>query len=350
MGLEWSFSTDRRMRRCQRQIFFGNIAPWHNAKDPLRRESFLLSQLKSMDSWRGSLVHEAIRSFVVPSLQAGRAVAWDRVVDEARRLGARQFDFSEKRRYREAGMSKSKAKEEYCALFAHEFGPAPTQTELAGTLDSVDHSIRNLAGLKTFLGHIGGRNFYRPETAVSAEYNGVRIQGVIDLVFGGRFGRYGVVDWKDYSASSTTEARLQMSLYAWLLCKAGAWPVSSPENVELWEVNLGLPAVLQYRIDQAAFDELEDFMYRSTENLRALCGEGIYASNDLANYDYTKNPNSCRFCPYQNVCREPEPWTVTASTSTKSKTRQLISSDTSLFRLSDLTGTVPATPIESTRG
>ena len=67
MALDWSFSTDRRMRRCQRQVFFGNIASWHNAKDPLRRESFLLSQLKSMDAWRGSLVHEAIRSFVVPS-------------------------------------------------------------------------------------------------------------------------------------------------------------------------------------------------------------------------------------------------------------------------------------------
>jgi hypothetical protein len=81
-----------------------------------------------------------------------------------------------------------------------------------------------------------------------------------------------VVDWKDYSASSTTEARLQMSLYAWLMCKAPAWRVSLPENIELWEVNLGLPAAHQYKIDQAAFDELEDFMYRSTENLRTLCG------------------------------------------------------------------------------
>lgn len=348
MSLEWSFSTDRRMRRCQRQVFFGNIAPWHNAKDPLRRESFLLSQLKSIDAWRGSLVHEAICSFVVPSWQARQAVPWDRVVEEARKLGARQFEFSEKRRYREIGMSKSKAKEEYCALFRHDFGAAPTPAELATTLDSVERSIRNLAGLEMFLRHVGGRNFYRPETAVSAEYSGVRIQGVIDLVFGGSYGHYGVVDWKDYSASSTTEARLQMSLYAWLMCKAASWPVSAPENLELWEVNLGLPAVQQYRIDQTAFDELEDFIYRSTESLRALCGEGVYAPSDLANYDYTENPNSCRFCPYQNVCREPEPWIVIASTSTKSKTRRPTNSDISLFRLSDLTGTVQAVPIGST--
>lgn len=89
MSLEWSFSTDRRIRRCQRQFFFGSVAAWHNAKDPLRRESFLLSQVKSMDAWRGNLVHEAIRSFVMPPLQARQAVPWERVIQEARNLGAR---------------------------------------------------------------------------------------------------------------------------------------------------------------------------------------------------------------------------------------------------------------------
>jgi hypothetical protein len=49
MGLEWSFSTDRRMRRCQRQLFLATVAVWHNAKDPLRRESFLLSQVKTSE-------------------------------------------------------------------------------------------------------------------------------------------------------------------------------------------------------------------------------------------------------------------------------------------------------------
>lgn len=338
------------MRRCQRQVFFANIAAWHNGKDPLRRESFVLSQLKSMEAWRGSLVHESIRLFVVPSWQERQTIAWDRVVEEARKLGNRQFAFSEQRRYREVGLSKSKAKEEYCALFAHEFGPAPTESELAATLAAVESSIRKLATLENFLRHVGGRNFYRPEAAVSAEYNGIRIQGVIDLVFGGAYGHYGVVDWKDYAASSTTDARLQMCLYAWLICKAGAWRVTAAQNVELWEVNLGLPDAQQYKLDQSNFDELEDFMYRSTEALKALCGEGAYSAGDLENYEYTQNPNSCRYCAYQNVCREPEPWIVTASTFTKSKTRRPTNSDISLFKLSDLIETVPATPTTLTTG
>ena len=343
MGLEWSFSTDRRMRRCQRQLFFANLAAWHNAKDPLRRESFLLSQVKTTDAWRGNLVHRAIEAYVVPALQARQKVQWDQVIEAARCLGSRQFEFSARRRFREKEMKKSKAGDEYCALFEHEFGPPPTAEKLNKTLDSVEHSLRNLAKLEDFLRHVSGRSFYRAETNISADYNGVRIQGVIDLVFSGAYGHYGIVDWKDYSASSTTEARLQMSLYAWLMCQAPAWRVSQPENIELWEVNLGLPLAQQYTVDQAAFDELEDFMYRSTENLRRLCSDGTYRATDLENYEYTENPNSCRFCPYQNVCREPEPWIVTGSTSTKSKSQRIIDSATSLFKLSDLIGNTPAT-------
>jgi CRISPR/Cas system-associated exonuclease Cas4 (RecB family) len=350
MALEWAFSTHGRMRRCQRQLFFGSIAAWHNAKDPLRRESFLLSQVKSMDAWRGNLVHQAIQSFVVPRWQSRQAVPWDSVIQGTRDLGARQFAFSEKRRYREVGMSKSKAGDEYCALFGHEFGIAPPEKELEETLNSVERSLRNLAGMEKFLAHVVGRNFYRSETAVSAEYNGVRIQGVIDLVFSGAYGHYGVVDWKDYSASSTTEARLQMSLYAWLLCKAPTWRVSQPENIELWEINLGLPSAQPYHLDQSDFDELEDFLYRSTEALRALSGDGVYRAGDLENYEYTENPNSCRFCPYQNVCREPESWTVTGSTSTKSKTRANTSSATSLFGSLDSTEPAPAIPTLSIVG
>lgn len=350
MALDWAFSTHGRMRRCQRQLFFGSIAAWHNAKDPLRRESFVLSQVKSMDAWRGNLVHQAIQSFVVPCWQSNQLIPWDGVVQDARELGARQFAFSEKRRYREAGMSKSKGGDEYCALFGHEFGIPPSEKDLEETLNSVERSLRNLAGMEKFMAHVAGRNFYRSEAAVSAEYNGVRIQGVIDLVFSGAYGHYGVVDWKDYSASSTTEARLQMSLYAWLLCKAPTWRVSEPGNIELWEVNLGLPAAQPYHLDQSAFDELEDFLYRSTEALRALCGDGVYRASDLENYEYTENPNSCRFCPYQNVCREPEPWTVTGSTSTKSKTRANTSSVTSLFGSLDSTEPAPAIPILSIVG
>ena len=321
MGLDWSFSTDRRMRRCPRQLFFADLAAWHNARDPLRRESFLLSQLKSLEAWRGTIVHQAIQTLVVPCWQNGCPVPWEEVISGARNLAERQFSFSSQRRYREPGMSKKKAQGDYAALFSHEFQVPVSEGQYVATVDSVESALRNLSKLNDFLRHVEGRNYYRPEVALSAEYNDVRIKGQIDLLFGRSYGQYGVVDWKDYETASGSDARLQMSLYAWLLCRNQSWPVSDPKNIELWEIKLGQALAIRHTIDKTSFDELEDFMYRSTEDLRALCGDGSYEPQALENLPHTENPNSCRFCPYRNICREPEPWITIASTCTKSKSR-----------------------------
>lgn len=319
MTLDWSFSTDRRMRRCQRQLFFADLAAWHNARDPLRRESFLLSQLKSMEAWRGLIVHQAIQTLVVPCWQNGHTVPWDDVICGARSLAERQFRFSSQRRNREPGMSKKKAQGDYAALFSHEFDIPIPEGQYVATVDSVESALRNLSKMNDFLRHVEGRNYYRPEVALSALYNDVRIKGQIDLLFGRSYGQYSVVDWKDYETASGSDARRQMSLYAWLLCRNQSWPVSDPKNIELWEIKLAEAGAICHTIDKTSFDELEDFMYRSTEELRALCGDGAYKPHDLENFSHTENPNSCRFCSYRNICREPEPWITIAPTFTKSK-------------------------------
>ncbi len=260
MTLDWSFSTDRRMRRCARQLFFADLAAWHNARDPLRRESFLLSQLKSMEAWRGLIVHQAIQTLVVPYWQNGHPVAWDDVIWKARSLAERQFGFSAQRRYREAGMSKKKAQGDYAALFSHEFDVPIPESHYVATVDSVETALRNLSKMAEFLRHVEGRNYYRPEVALSAEYNSVRIKGQIDLLFGRSYGQYSVVDWKDYETASGSDARLQMSLYAWLLCRNQSWPVSDVKKIELWEIKLGEAGAIRHTIDKTALDELEDFI------------------------------------------------------------------------------------------
>ena len=53
MSIKWSFSADRCFRRCERQFFFRDIAAWHNARDPMRREAFVLKQLKTLELWHG---------------------------------------------------------------------------------------------------------------------------------------------------------------------------------------------------------------------------------------------------------------------------------------------------------
>src|SRR5215469_14313730 len=61
MSFRWSFSTDKLFRRCQRQFFFREIAAHHSQKEPWRREAFVLKQLKTLELWRGSVIHEGIQ-------------------------------------------------------------------------------------------------------------------------------------------------------------------------------------------------------------------------------------------------------------------------------------------------
>lgn len=49
MSFQWSISTDRLFRRCQRQFFFREIAANHASKD-WRREAFILKQLKTLEA------------------------------------------------------------------------------------------------------------------------------------------------------------------------------------------------------------------------------------------------------------------------------------------------------------
>src|SRR5262245_56043373 len=113
--VKWSFSADRCARRCQRQFFLQYKAAWHNARDPIRREAFLLKQVKTAELWHGSLVHRLIELHVVPALERDDTVDWDGLTQKAVEMATRQFQFSANRRYREPGMTKSSVGDDYCA-------------------------------------------------------------------------------------------------------------------------------------------------------------------------------------------------------------------------------------------
>jgi hypothetical protein len=102
-SFKWSFSADRCLRRCQRQFFLQHVAAWHNTRDPVRREAFLLKEVKTLELWQGSLVHRGIELYVVPQLQQNTRVDWKQVMQQTIAMAGRQFVFSAAQRYREAG-------------------------------------------------------------------------------------------------------------------------------------------------------------------------------------------------------------------------------------------------------
>src|SRR5205823_1418673 len=68
-AMRWSFSAARAFRQCQRSWFFKTCAANARAKDPKRREAYILSKLQNVSGWRGKLVDRIISQELVEALR-----------------------------------------------------------------------------------------------------------------------------------------------------------------------------------------------------------------------------------------------------------------------------------------
>ena len=73
MPVQWSNSVDWNLKICKRKFWFQYIfanprAAWGSQQ----REAYILSNARSLEAWRGSLVHHVIEKFVVPDLKRGK--------------------------------------------------------------------------------------------------------------------------------------------------------------------------------------------------------------------------------------------------------------------------------------
>lgn len=303
--MRWSFSASRSFNRCPRQFYYGQIAAYHAAKkDPLRREAFLLKQRKSLPLWRGNLVHGAIENLVVPAWRDRQSPDWDAIVESMYETAARQLDFSAGGRYRESGMTKTKAGDAYCALVGHGTDETLQESAIDAALEEAEHALRNLAAMSDLHDQIAAAP--RPlfaEVRVPVSYDGMSISAQIDLLYFRQFAHPTIIEWKTYEGT-VGNSELQGALYAWALQNNAKWRVESPEAVEILEVQLLKSAVIPHQVSSDSLIALEDTIYRSVCDIRAVAGDGKYANVDIADFPITQNPRNCQYCQFQSLCSD----------------------------------------------
>ncbi len=304
MSIKWSFSTERCFRKCQRLYFFREIAASPKAKDPLRHEAYIRKQLKTVEQWRGLVVHRGIELFVVPSLKERGAVDWGKAVDGTTSLAKRQLVFSAARRYRDPGMTKTAAGDDYAALLADDMGEGMPAGDAEDATDIIRQSILWLSEMRDFWDRVPRRGQLWAELPIHVTYDGARIKVQLDLLFFQADGRPSIVDWKVYDGVSGSDGLLQTSLYAWALCRSGKWRVTNIADCELVEAQLLRGEVLCYHPTVEQSKELEDRIYRSLCEMRPLHAETKFNIRNIDEYDFAQNPNSCAYCVYRSMCRE----------------------------------------------
>jgi hypothetical protein len=158
-------------------------AAWHSTREQVRKEAFLLKQVKTLELWQGTLVHRAIELHVVPALQTNQEVNWAFVVDAAASMARRQMDFSATRRYREAGMTKTAAGDDYCALAGHELEVGVSSEDFERTVETVRTALTNLSTMDSLWQEVRGRGKYWAELEVRVDYDIAHVEAYIDLMF-----------------------------------------------------------------------------------------------------------------------------------------------------------------------
>ena len=301
MSFQWSFSTDKLFRRCQRQFFFRQIAAHATASEDWRREAFILRQVKTLDLWRGTIIHEGIENFLIPALRSGGALPWDEIIARTLQRAHAQFSFSEQRRYREPGVVKGKCPD-FCALAPHEAGEAVPSEDFEKVCVAIRTAFEQLSSLTKLWERFDERHYWEVELPLCVKLHDVSIKVQIDVLLERSPHQLTIIDWKSYDVGGDTDARLQTALYAWVVWRSRRHPIRRPEDIELLECQVQNGTLIEHECSREVFDELEDYIYRSVQRIFSLCNSKRLGETRLEDFAFTDNPNNCEHCTAKPLC------------------------------------------------
>lgn len=299
-SMKWSYSAHGAFKRCHRMYFFRYVMSSHNARDPARRKSFLLSQLQHSSAWMGSLAHKVIAKEFIPFAKRGSPLSESKLVEHITQLAEKQYEFSEKKLYRTT--KKKDAEDEYCALYAHEYG---TEIDRTTTMSNVKEFASNIAlnllSQENILELLSHSSWLKSEVNLPWKMDTrATVFGQLDILAFMEDGNPVIIDWKTGSLGSGSKA--QMAIYGKLVLNK--WKRFNPEDIEIIEVNLRHGKVINHKMSDAATRLAEDFIYRSVSDILQVTQDHKFNTQikRLSEYSYAGSENSCRYCSFRKLC------------------------------------------------
>lgn len=253
----WSFSASRSFEGCPRRWFYRQVIAHHAAKDPSRREAYLLGKLDSLWSWRGRLVDDVITHHVIPSLARGRTPVPTALLSAARGRYDEQLVFALAHRLREPNLRPSQHPD-FLALLEVERGKPPRDADLAKAWQDIETALTNLLAMETLLSRLKSATLLLPQRALSYRRDlpgggSVTVRAVPDLLAFFADAPPLIVDWKVHTHAAAGY-REQLAGYALALVRSGGQrglPILGRlrvTDVELIEVQLLTDELRRYSL------------------------------------------------------------------------------------------------------
>jgi hypothetical protein len=299
-----SFSSDAILRICERRWFLGSVVAHPTAKkDPLRREAHVLRQLMHPQAWAGRTVHTIIEQLVLPAVQKGKLPETCELIAYSQDLLKRQAEFSRQRLYRT--VSKSRAGDQFCALFQDEYGQGLSPAELQEVEERVRVSLANVAKLGSLWSEVRTSQRVLPENSFRIILEGATLEAKPDLVFLSQGGTT-IVDWKCW-ASLTADPSEQLRFYAYLLARYWNTRNLKAKDFRLLAVNLLAGSTTRVECSDDDLDLSDDRVTEFLERARNIIDGRSWSQIDLRALYGPRNPETCERCKFRGVCRDALP-------------------------------------------
>jgi hypothetical protein len=319
--MEWSYSGSKLFHSCQRRWYFHHIvANSHpQAKNRIRREAYLLSQLQSIEAWRGSIVDTVIEKEIVrPLNQVGRFSEY-RVMKYAREVMEKQLKFARAFRSREKGMSKTKGGDEYAALYNLEYGLPIQEAALEQAWSDIHLALTHLMANDEIMTVLTDADYLVAQRSLykqgEGQEKGITFKAIPDLIAFYENEPPVIIDWKVHAVGQR-EYWLQLGCYALALTQSephADFTTFSPNqyqptDLRLAEAQLLLPQIRWYALTEDDVDMVEDYIEStSTDMLLSLGDEGSEIIRPLE-FSTTRYPENCQSCPFQKMCGADALW------------------------------------------
>lgn len=307
----WSFSEGSLFRKCQRRWFFNKRLASPKAKDPERREAYLLSKLSSISAWRGKVVDQVIEKIIVPALKAKSKVTLQIATRAADAIFDKQLDFALKHRIREADFKASDHEDDLASFFVVEYENPPTQTEIYQARVEVHTALSNLFQSPQFQeirDNVKSANWLAAQCPITFPYMGATVRAVPDLICLFRGGPPLIIDWKVHYFGDH-DSYQQLVAYAIALTRCGdhkglprALRSCPAEAVGLVEAQLLTNEARHHAILEEDVRTVEDRM--ATEIQEMLLAVDGRKNKELTAEDFptTTRAGICATCNFRKLC------------------------------------------------
>ena len=279
----WSASRHDAFATCRRRYYYSYYASLDD--EGVRR----LKKLSALPLWAGSVVHDAIESFLrandaLPSPEEREALVRS-VVHSGMATDWRES---------EAGSPRFR-------LFEHEYEIPVEPEDKRIAVNVVMRSLKNFFRSETLRRalELGRERWLALEDLVSFHVGEVEVFLRMDLAYRDRDGRVVIVDWKTGRGEGRFN-EIQVAGYALYASEKG-W-VGDAEEISTELNYLVIPKAVRRPVTKKMVAHARSFIERSARDMKALLLDPVQNVARLEDFPMVERPQVCRRCNFRRLC------------------------------------------------